>query len=388
MLLLAGGAAGVYLANILARRSFSEAQFVEWAYATSLTAFFFSFSLLGSEQLIVRAAYENGARLAVPKRAAILIAGSFVAFLLGYALVLDGRLFAYRMGVASVPVLVSIGVIQVVYQCERARGQLLAAQVVFNAWKYALPLLVLLGPPVRGAAEFAVSSALISGLLVTCVVARRASSSLALGDQARDVGRVYLPFMLSLGTMAMLGMADRYVLEKIYRPEEFAAYVYLVTLVTTPFNFLSGYFGFQEAVRYRNSYSRRAVRRDAFRKMGSTSVLVVAWSATCFAARGFLSLPFDVWLWALLGALSVIRCGYAVLSAAMGVRGSPRAIYFANGTCVLAVAAFAGLAVTVSASLLSVVGGYVAVWLIRWIVYFLLLPSPETYRTSPSCESQ
>lgn len=381
---LAGSAGAVYLATILARRTFTEAEFVDWAYIMSLTSFFFSFSLLGSEQLVVRTAREKGARLLVPRGAARLIAASLVAFILVYVFALDGRLFAYRMGIVSVPVLGSIGAIQVVYQYERARGQLLAAQVAFGTWKYALPALVLIVPAASGRAEWAVTGALVSGFIVSCAVARGARSSFALVDQGTDATRVFLPFMLSLGTIAVLNLADRFVLEKVHGAEQFAAYVYLATLVTTPFNILSGYFGFKEAVRYRRSYSRKAARQDALRNMGLTAVLVVAWSTLCFAARGPLSLPFDAPMWALLGALSIVRCGYSVLSAAMGVRGSPKAIYVANAASILAIAAFGALAIAASAPVQYVVAGYVAVWSVRWISYFWLLdPTGPDARERP-----
>lgn len=375
LLVLAGGAGAVFLANLAARKLFTIAQFIDWAYLTSLTTLFFSFSLLGSEQLIVRSAKGTGSKIEVPRQVAKYVSASFAAFLLIYIFVLDGRIFAYRLGMASIPLLACIGTIQFVYQMERARGHLLASQLAFNAWKIALlPLVGLvaaLAPDHR--AECSVAAALLFGAVSAGVVFRRARHAITFGGGITDAATVFPPFMLSLGMMAALGVADRVVLEKTHHPDAFAGYVYLATILATPFSILSSYFGFKEAVRYRHCYSRAGARADTLRAMVLTTALFIGWSALCYVTRHISGISFDAMLWAVMGMLAVVRCGYAVLSAAMGVRGSAKAIYTANLLTAAALLAYSYIALRADASVAAIIGGYASVWALRFVAFFWLI---------------
>lgn len=383
LLSLAAGTGSVFLANVVARKVFTPAQFVDWAYLTTLTGLFFSFSLLGSEQLIVRSATETRGTLELPRQVTRYIGASFATFLLVYVAVLDGRLFEYRLGAWAVPLLACIGAIQVVYQLERARGQLLASQLALNSWKVALLPMVALGALLASevGAEFAVTGALLVGLASVGVVYRRARHAVSLATRGTDAAKVFVPFMLSLGMMAVLGVGDRVVLEKAYAADAFADYVYLVAILATPFNVLSTYFGFKEAVRYRRSYSRAGVRADALRAAAVTAALFLAWAALCYATRSISAVPFEAPLWAVLGVVAAIRCGYAVLSAAMGVRGSATAIYAANLLTAIGLLVYAYAAISTGASVVAIVAGYAGVWGVRFVAYFWLIekgaPAPE-----------
>jgi hypothetical protein len=375
LFLLGAGAASVFLANIVAKNVFTEVQFVDWAYLTSLVAFFFSFSLLGSEQLIIRLARNDQERLEIPRSAARLLIISFLAFLLVYAFVLDGRLFEYRLGVTAVPILLSVGVIQLVYQVERARGHLFGSQFVVNSWKLALLPLVFVAAwlvPTRRA-ELAIGGALLVGLIASGAILRSAWMRLDVRAIKSDAHRVFVPFMLSLGTMALLGILDRSVLEKVHDPAKFAGYVYMTTLLVTPFNIFSSYVGFREAVRYRRAYSSTSVRADTLRITVITTGLVIVWFVLCFLTRRLTHLPLDYGLWVVMGLISVVRCGYGVLSAAMGVRGSAGAMYTANALTVGAIAFYAIVAVGLGVSVTMIAVGYLAVWVVRFGAYFGLI---------------
>jgi hypothetical protein len=377
LLVLAAGAGALFAANVFARKTFTDVQFVSWAYLTTLVAFFFSFSLLGSEQLLVRTARGTGGRLELPVQSARYIGLSFVVFALLYLLVLDGQMLKYQLGPSAIPILVSVGAFQVVYQLERAGGHLVAAQLAMNGWKLILlPSVGLVGVATPGQrAEISIAAALAGGMLLTGALFQRARARTALVRSPTDADRVYLPFMFSLGVMSVLGIADRALLERLHDPETFAAYVYLVTILVSPFNILASYFGFREAVRYRRAYSRAAARVDALRTMGLASVLVLGWSVLCYGTRNITGLTFDLSMWGGLGAIAVVRCGYGVLSAALAVRGTPGAMYGINALTAGALVVFAALLLSVRAPVVAIIAGYVLVWCIRFLASFLLLGS-------------
>lgn len=367
--ILVGSAGALFLANILAKNIMTPEQFIEWAYLTSLVTFFFSFSLLGSEQLIMRSAKVDGGALLMPVQSARLILVSFFAFLVFYVLVLDGRLFAYRLGKNAIPVILCVGIIQLVYQIERAQGHLANAQFSLNTWKYALLCLVFIIPAAGITAEIAVIIALLVGIVPAIVLIARTRKCLGIKDIQTDAGRIFLPFMLSLGAMAILGIADRIVLEKIQSPGVFAAYVYMATILATPFNILAGYFGFKEAVRYRTSCSPQMVRSDVLRTLSLATILVIGWSVLCYSTRTISNLPFDPSVWSILGFLSILRCGYGVVSAAMNIRGSPFVMYVGNAVTVVALVVFGYVALQTRASIQSSLLGYTAVWSTRFFLF-------------------
>jgi hypothetical protein len=283
--------------------------------------------------------------------------------------------FAYRLGLAAVPVLASVSAIQVAHQLERARGRLLAAQIVLNAWKVALLPIALLAAVAleERRAEVAVTSALLVGSGVAAWLLLRLRQVFRATPGGGDAGRLFLPFLLSLGVLSALNIADRVALEKVHASAEFARYVYVTTILVTPFGILSAYFGFKEAVRYRTAYSASVLRRDAARTTLLATGGVAAWLVVCYATRGISGVTFDAGLWLLLGLLSVLKCGYGVLSAAMGVRGTARAMYLANLATVLALALYVVAAIAGRASVISIAAGYVLVWAIRCVASFWLL---------------
>lgn len=374
--LLGGGAGSVFLANIIAKNVFTPEQFVYWAYLITLVTFFFSFSLLGSEQLIIRSAKNHGRLLVIPRDSVWLISASFLVFLFIYLFVLDGRLLQYRLGATAVPVLTSIGAIQVVYQLERACNRLFASQFVLNGWKLVLvPLLIfsISWMARERRAEFVIAGALLIGFVAAAGIFQRARSNLLIKSTASDARQVFVPLMLSLGIMAVLGIADRVVLEKVEEPSAFAEYVYLVTIIAAPFNILSSYFGFRQAVRYRYECSSSHVRSDALRTIALATGLVAAWSALCYITRNLSGVSTDFTLWVLLGAVAVVRCGYSVLSAAMGVRGTAAAIYTANLLTAGGLLLYAYIGIAAGASVAAISAGYLAVWSIRFVAYFWLV---------------
>jgi hypothetical protein len=375
--ILSAGAGALFLANVVARRVLTDVQFVSWAYLTTLIAFFFSFSLLGSEQLLVRTARDIGGKLELPIQSARYIGLSFIAFALLYWLVLDGRMLRYELGLNAILVLVSVGAFQIVYQLERAGGHLVAAQLAMNGWKLILlpsvALAAIVAPEQR--TEATIGAALIAGLILTGVLFRRARRRTTLVRVPTDAGHVFLPFMFSLGIMSVLGLADRAVLERLHQPEAFAGYVYLVTILGSPFNILASYFGFREAVRYRRAYTRAAARSDALRTMAVSSGLVLAWYALCYATRDISGVTFDMTVWGILGVIAVVRCGYGVLSAAIAVRGSPGAMYGVNALTAAGLALFAAVALSARAPVPVIIAGYGGVWCIRFLASFSLLGS-------------
>lgn len=372
--LLGGGAGSMFLANILAKRSFTPDQFIDWAYLTSLISFFFTFSLLGSEQLIVRSGQDRGTVLLIPQEAVRLIVGSFFLFLLGYFLV-DGRIFQYRLGILAAPALLSVGAVQVAYQLERSRGHLLSAQLTFNSWKIALiPLLGVASVFIDNhRAEFVMVGALVVGLVSSVWTIFRERRNIGFSKLQSDANSAFFPLMFSLGIMAILGIADRLVLEKVHEPAEFAGYVYLATVVVAPFNILASYFGFREAVRYRQECSSIMVRRDTLRVSLITGALVVGWFTLCYLTRDLSGILVDFTLWGVLGGIAIVRCGYSILSAAMGVRGGVAAMYIGNVLTMGGLVLFTVLAVRYNVSVTWIATGYLLVWCLRFATYFWLV---------------
>ncbi|ABC84044.1 hypothetical protein Adeh_4280 [Anaeromyxobacter dehalogenans 2CP-C] len=240
----------------------------------------------------------------------------------------------------------------------------------------------------RHPAEFAVVGALAVGLIVSATVLYGARHSVRVAPVATDVGSVAVPFVLSLGLMALLNTVDRFTLEKIHSPTVFAEYVYAVTILSTPFTILSSYFGFKEAVRYRKQYSRNGVRKDALRTVAISALQVIAWSVACYLTRQLSGLTFDLSLWILLGILSAVRCGYGILSAAMGIRGTASAIYWSNSITAISLAAFGFTAILLRVPVIAVVAGYVLVWVLRFVAYFVFLTESADVMRSANAEGE
>lgn len=387
LIVLGGGAIATFAANVVARRLMSGPQFVEWAYLTSLIALFFSFSLLGSEQLVVRTARVRNRVLELAHEALIVIALSFLGFGALFLALLDGRLFRFSLGMLALPMLVSIGAIQLVYQVQRARGRLLSAQVALNLWKFVLlPFTALAVVALPGRSALAANgAALAAGAVAAAWVILRERGAVRIAVFETDAFKVIVPFALSLGTLALLNVVDRVLIERNLDATAFADYFYTFTMIVTPFGLLSNFFGFKEAVRYRTDYSRAAALADSGRILALSALAVLAWLMLCYFFRGPAKLVFEPVIWGSLGVLAAVRCSYSVLSAAMGVQGSPGAIFSANVATLLGIVVLFVALRQFDAGMRTIVVSYTGVWCLRMAAYAAFIPpSMRSIRSTPS----
>lgn len=371
------GAGAAFASNIAARALLDVEAFTNWAYLTTLASVFLSFSLLGTEQLIVRSSRLNEAGSSViPESVVKLIASAAAIFALVFVLFVDGKVVSYRLGTSAVLMLASVGVVQVTYQGFRARRELMHAQVVMNGWRFMLlPSVAVIGwLGVPHGAELAFGLALAVGASIALSLAWHRRPLFRVGSVRSDANQVAVPFALSLGTLAVLNVIDRVVVERSLGGTAFSGYFYNSVVLSTPFMLLANYVGFSEAMRYKESYSKTAVVKDAFQVGVLVTGAAVVWGVGCYVLADVVGLDFNPVVWGCVLLVCVLRCVYAVASAAMGVRGSGAQIVAANLVSLSFLGFLWGVSEVYEVSLAMIVVGFVLAWSSRVAAYFVLLP--------------
>ncbi len=137
-------------------------------------------------------------------------------------------------------------------------------------------------------------------------------------------------YFFSMGVMAIFVYFERFLIEGKITASEYTDFLYLLTISLSIFSILASYFGFKEAVKYKEFFSYQGVKRDLLKVLNITVPLSIIWSLFIYFTSPLLELRVDVESLLLISIIGVFKCLYSILSSAMAVRMTFNDILFIN----------------------------------------------------------
>lgn len=369
------GAGALFLTNILIRTYGSSELFQSWSYISTYLTLFFSFSVLGAEQLIIRfSTYTAGTGIMLTRATAMLFFVGAIAFILLFLFLLNGRIFTYEFDrLNAIVIIASISVLQAFYQKNRLTGANALGQFAFNLWR--VILFVVIGALLYLQTDFDLERTVAVILVSSAIIAYLSSGykmKWRIQPEYKGEFGVFVALSISLLSMSILGLLDRYMIESApnYTGLSFEDYFYLITLVVFPFNMLSSYIGYVTARRFKIVLSHQDFINLSSKVMSAFALLAVLWCGILVLYSDWLSMPYiDLVSWALLVLLVVVRGGYAVMSAAITVRASSRHIMTGNVISLIAFAAITYVSVNYATQLEHILSAYTLAWVVRYVAF-------------------
>jgi hypothetical protein len=185
-------------------------------------------------------------------------------------------------------------------------------------------------------------------------------------------GAIFAAFAVSLLAMAILGIFDRLMLENAphYNGLGFEDYFYLMTLVVFPFNLLGSYIGYVAARQFRDELLPRRFLALTLWILAGTGTTAMLWSGLLVVGGKWIGLPdVSVLSWGLIILLIGVKTTYALLSAAVAIRGLPRHIQIANLVSLIGFALLAGLGALWAENTEHILALYLGAVCVRYISY-------------------
>ena len=362
----------MFLTSVIIRIYGTPEQFQTWSYISTYLTLFFSFSVLGAEQLIIRfSTYENGKGITLTYATIQLFMIGSAIFLGLFLFVMNGRLFAYTIApVNAVVLLVAISVLQASYQKNRLLGANTLGQFTFNLWR--VVLFTILSGMLLMQEAFDLER-IVTLVLAGCAVIAYLLSGHRIPVHIEkhykgEVG-IFLALAISLCCMSALGLLDRFMIEKAaaYEGLNFEDYFYLITLVVFPFNILASYIGYVMARIFKAEMRKDVFLRLSMKVIFGSIGLSILWCGLLSLGADWLSLPsINMTSWVILIVLIVLRCGYAVLSAAVSVRAPYHCILLSNLISLSGLMIVAYLGIAFATILEHIIGLYALAWLARY----------------------
>ncbi|MEL4415882.1 hypothetical protein [Shewanella algae] len=382
LLVMILGAASLFFSNIFARSTFTEADFIIWSYTITITSIFFSFSALGTEQLLIRfGSFDTGMNLFRVSNSTfvVFLAGS-IFFLFIYYFFLNGVILNIELDFLDVFLLsLLVSIIQFFYQARRGCNEFLVGQVYYNLWRVIVFLFVISYSFFELNVVDLILSSLFLNLLV-CIFIKQSSVKIS-RDKLSYRKNITLAFsMLSaLFIMTILNTYDKILVDNFSSSFDvsfsFADYFYFVSIFVTPFTILSSYFGYTESKVFKAGFNKSYFINRSLLIFIFSLLACLIWAFVLDNLKDFIGLPtvsFQTFFIVIL--IASIRCTYGIASSAMGICGTNKQInlstfifFVSFGLVVLFISLKKNMSINI------VLFSFLFLWLVRYSSYTIIL---------------
>lgn len=382
-LIMASGAASLYLANILFKDILSPVDYGLYSLILTYVAMLYSYGYLGLEQTFIRISDFSKTVLVTSKR----LVSIMMALLLGFPLlsVLFFRMENPEMDFLSLwGVFSGITLLMLLYNILRLNQQFGLSQFIVSLWRI---LLFVVAAYFMWTGEL-LAMELFPRLLMIFIflgiligVAGLYKTRFEFDKEAlrsnKQIMRLSIGFAISMLNITLLSTGDKFLTEKYLGLDQLGEYFYISSLFLYPFLLLQNYVGFKELVHFKKHIDIKemhAVLRKVFLGALCFSVLIYA---LVYGAVALDLLPQRIFnkpsIVLLLIGMGMLRLCYAPISAAMGAIANPEMLKKANSistgfSILLLVLCFIALDFTI----LSVVITFFILWLLRMGVWYYI----------------
>ena len=380
-LVMASGAASLYLANILFKDILSASDYGLYSLILTYVAMLYSYGYLGLEQSFIRVSDFSKMTLTSSKRLMAVMGVLLLVFPL--LSVIFFRIDNPELHFFSLwGVFVAITLLMLLYNVLRLNQQFVLSQSVVSLWR----ILLLATGLYFIFSEAHLSITNLPYLLMVFMFMGVVLGVLGLYKmrvkfdnngirEKKQIFRLSIGFAISMLNMTLLGTGDKFFIENYLGLDALGEYFYISSLFLYPFLLLQNYVGFKELVHFKKHIdiqSMNAVVSKVFFASVGFSVLVFG---LVYAAVSLELLPRTVFdkpsIVMLLIVMGMLRLCYAPISAAMGAIANPEMLKIANVmstglSILLLVVCFSIFAY----SIFSVVLGFFILWILRIVVWY------------------
>ncbi len=324
-LLISIGSLFFFVSNIYAKKFFNTNEFNEWIYIISLLSFFSSFAMMGQDQLLLRFSKIKKKFTIIDKFSLSII---FISLLLfsTISLTLFGK---NQMGVSKfeiVLLLMLFSFCRLGYQLRRVNKNFLLAQLSLNGWKLLLICIILL-TPIIGVLNLFLFSFGIGILIFLTSILRVQIGALKKKNIIFKYGTSYF---LSTGVMAILVYFERFIIEGKIGINEYANFLYFFTISMSIYSILASYFGFKEAIKYKDNFDIAILNRDLSNVLKFLIPISCIWTIMIYFFFPILDMSIDIKSLILVSLIGILKCFYSILSSVMLIKMSYASIIKIN----------------------------------------------------------
>lgn len=390
--IMAAGSVGIFVANLLFKEVFTEADYGIYSLVITCLSLFNSFGLLGLEQVILRTAnIETKNRLKINRflirsTIAIMLAGSVI-----FGLLLSGGLISILSDLTAILMTFGITFTMLLYNLLRLNSDFVISQWILNLWKIALGVVALIALLYSGwelirlldfLAYFLFGSSVLCGVYVLF----RFEFETAEEPRSSEIVRFAFQFFIALLGISLISYADKFFVEYRFGLEQLGYYFYLANLFIFPFSLIQNYIGFKALVAFKKSFNISIL----LARLRQTSLLgllmtIAITAGVYFAARlELVAVDFagSAWLMGLMLAVGFIKLNYALFSATIGARADISIIRSINISVLILSALVAIGAYYLIDTLEQVAVTVLILWAIRLLTYgfniFKKIPNIES----------
>lgn len=363
-------AASFFFANIIAKNIMDSSDFATWTYLVAMIAFFFSFSTLGQEQLILRFSQKYNDNIKIELYTLISILLSILLFMPLSFIIFGGNEVGINTGnIIVLSVLASV--CKISYQIYRVRECFFLAQVSLNFWKLAVLILLLLYHLLKVELIFVLSLSI--GLILLCIQIK--TIKFISIEHIRDRFSYSFNYFISMGVMSLFVYSERFILEGKITSLELSEYLYSMTISLSPYAIIASYLGFKEAVKYKNKFSLTILRNDILLGFRALVLFSVFWFLILNFFSSYIGLILSLETSILLMTIGIVKCLYSYLSSAMTIVMSSKVMFKVNLITVFSSIIFYIILNSFISSILLVLLFILLLWLARSlsVTYFLTI---------------
>lgn len=325
LLLIATGSLAFFIANIYAKKFFSTDDFNIWIYTVSLISFFSTFALMGQDQLLLRFSNNQNAKITIDRTSVRVIIASLIIFI-------PISLFLFQENVMGLTVTqlivlpILFGLCKLGYQLARAKKFFILAQLSLNGWKLILISII------SFSAVFGVVNLFILSFFagVSILFSLLFSIKIEKIEKFENVSKYCFGYLLSMGVMAVFVYFERFLIEGKISIDDYANFLYFITISLSMFTILAAYFGFKEAVKYKEHFDLKTLNDDLLKVIFLIVPLSFIWGILIYFSAPVLNMVIDTRSLILVCFIGVLKCIYSVLSSVIAVRMEYRDIIKIN----------------------------------------------------------
>lgn len=375
--IMMGTSGAIFLANLIARKNLPTDSYEYFSYIITIATILSSFSLLGTEQLIIRFSIKKDKEIEISKNILKTIFTSLTISAIASPVVAN---LIFKSNISETAVFsttLAIGLSLIAYNLQRLQEKFSTSQLFQGAWRIALLLVVIYssyGTPsldIEQTTTFAMLSIAVASIAKIVYDLKKITISNSLENTASTA----LAFSFSLALMTILGGFDRVLAENTGNPGVFSNFVHLSMFLIFPFNILSSYIGLKEGIYFKKEFSKKILLKKIIRATAISTTAYAAVATTTYAFKDELDLyvTSEVIIACLL--LTTTKTIYSLASSAMGATGTPRSIWLSNiisGAIIITTYTLSMLNAA-SLSIEGIIWMFSTLWITRTIIFMAFI---------------
>lgn len=369
------GAGAAYATNIVFAHSLSSASFVVFSTILTFSMWASTFSLLGSDQLVIRNSRVSDGNIHIPEGYEKIYFHTSILFA-----VVSFFIFLWIFGffcsalISAVSFIFSRQIID--FTSHRLTGNYAAAQIEKNLWRICLLAIscfvFIIGKDVGDSEIFLFFFfSVLAAKLCSRIFFRPVN---LIKDNGPADLSLWWPFFVSMLLMNAMTHGDRFV-ASIMGNDYAAEYLLLQTVILFPVSIFQNYFGIRDAVSFKAHTDIKKINIKLAKSAAIGGLVSASLVLIYFLSESFHLLPryadLGLGLVCVFGITGFFRICYSSLSAAMSVSGDKFSVRVGNYGTLIPAAVIASSFFYVDLTPFSLSFAFLLVWISRFFSFYL-----------------